>query len=380
MADFDINTNAAAKSSFNTGGSDDSSDTSTGTYRGRRVLTVPNPLSMIEEAAEEVGMEAEERMDRRLEERRGSHGHTESPKKSAMTSLLTGESEAEAEAQAESILDREELEDYVRYLEDHRNSSEKEVLDEAERRFADVSDQYQAMAEAGTLLGDGEENAGLRQALDRAEANLLETSGPAVRAGLNIVEAALALASSGFAPVDEIRDFYRKSILDFASVADLYKKIIQRFGKEKFQTSVEFLLRASGQDLESAGPSISKEQLRSVTDQLYDVEVLGNMHRNLSDLLDRTRELFKQGLHAEAFDLMSEILRLTGERWIRAEDFQQMLEKADIADLHASIYFLTALREQIRLIPLKVYPSTESRGKMLDAAQIALDGIVEKDE
>jgi len=380
MADFDINTNAAAKSSFNTGGSDDSSDTSTGTYRGRRVLTVPNPLSMIEEAAEEVGMEAEERMDRRLEERRGSHGHTESPKKSAMTSLLTGESEAEAEAQAESILDREELEDYVRYLEDHRNSSEKEVLDEAERRFADVSDQYQAMAEAGTLLGDGEENAGLRQALDRAEANLLETSGPAVRAGLNIVEAALALASSGFAPVDEIRDFYRKSILDFASVADLYKKIIKRFGKEKFQTSVEFLLRASGQDLESAGPSISKEQLRSVTDQLYDVEVLGNMHRNLSDLLDRTRELFKQGLHAEAFDLMSEILRLTGERWIRAEDFQQMLEKAEIADLHASIYFLTALREQIRLIPLKVYPSTESRGKMLDAAQIALDGIVEKDE
>ena len=378
MTDFDINTNAAAKSSFNTGGSDDSSDTSTGTYRGRRVLTVPNPLSMIEEAAEEVGMEAEERMDRRLEERRGSHGHTESPKKSAMTSLLTGESEADA--QSESILDREELEDYVRYLEDHRNSSEKEVLDEAERRFADVSDQYQAMAEAGTLLGDGEENAGLRQALDRAEANLLETSGPAVRAGLNIVEAALALASSGFAPVDEIRDFYRKSILDFASVADLYEKIIKRFGKEKFQTSVEFLLRASGQDLESAGPSISKEQLRSVTDQLYDVEVLGNMHRNLSDLLDRTRELFKQGLHAEAFDLMSEILRLTGERWISAEHFQHMLEKADIADLHASIYFLTALREQIRLIPLKVYPSTESRGKMLDAAQIALDGIVEKDE
>jgi type III secretion protein W len=378
MTDFDINTNAAAKSSFNTGGSDDSSDTSTGTYRGRRVLTVPNPLSMIEEAVEEVGMEAEERMDRRLEERRASHGRTESPKKSAMTSLLTGESEADA--QSESILDREEVEDYVRYLENHRGSSEKEVLDEAERRFADVSDQYQAMAEAGTLLGDGEENAGLREALDRAEANLLETSGPAVRAGLNIGEAALALASSGFAPVDEIRDFYRKSILDFASVADLYEKIIKRFGKEKFQTSVEFLLRASGQDLESAGPSISKEQLRSVTDQLYDVEVLGNMHRNLSDLLDRTRELFKQGLHAEAFDLMSEILRLTGERWISAEHFQHMLEKADIADLHASIYFLTALREQIRLIPLKVYPSTESRGKMLDAAQIALDGIVEKDE
>jgi hypothetical protein len=44
----------------------------------------------------------------------------------------------------------------VRYLEDHRGSSEKEVLDEAERRFADVSDQYQAMAEAGTLLGDRE--------------------------------------------------------------------------------------------------------------------------------------------------------------------------------------------------------------------------------
>ena len=37
-------------------------------------------------------------------------------------------------------------------------------------------------------------------------------------------------------PVDEIRDFYRKSILDFASVDDLYDKIIKRFGKEKFQT------------------------------------------------------------------------------------------------------------------------------------------------
>ncbi|HSI85656.1 MAG TPA: TyeA family type III secretion system gatekeeper subunit, partial [Candidatus Methylacidiphilales bacterium] len=41
------------------------------------------------------------------------------------------------------------------------------------------------------------------------------------------------------------------------------------------------------------------------------------------------------------------------------------------------IYFLTAMQEQLRLLPLKIYKAKENRDKLLETSQLALDQAIE---
>ena len=81
-----------------------------------------------------------------------------------------------------------------------------------------------------------------------------------------------------------------------------------------------------------------------------------------------------------AHDLMRELLDMTTQRWIDPDRFIQMLAKIGIRKSEMRIYFLTQLRERVRLIPLKLYPVPETREKMLDALQQAMDIEIAREE
>lgn len=81
-----------------------------------------------------------------------------------------------------------------------------------------------------------------------------------------------------------------------------------------------------------------------------------------------------------AHDLMKELLEMTTQRWIDPDRFIQMLAKIGVRNSEMRIYFLTQLRERVRLIPLKLYPVLETREKMLDALQQAMDTEIAREE
>ena len=81
-----------------------------------------------------------------------------------------------------------------------------------------------------------------------------------------------------------------------------------------------------------------------------------------------------------AHDLMEEILDLTTQRWVDPERFIQIMAKMGLHKPEIRIYFLTQLREKVRLIPMKLYPAPDTREKMLDALQQALDGEISREE
>ncbi|HRE05578.1 MAG TPA: hypothetical protein PKX00_08215, partial [Opitutaceae bacterium] len=58
--------------------------------------------------------------------------------------------------------------------------------------------------------------------------------------------------------------------------------------------SLEFLLRASGSDLEgkALGSSLEPAQLKSAIDDIYHVQALGNTFKSLGEVLTKTRTLF----------------------------------------------------------------------------------------
>lgn len=81
-----------------------------------------------------------------------------------------------------------------------------------------------------------------------------------------------------------------------------------------------------------------------------------------------------------AHDLMRELLEMTTQRWIDPNNFIQITNKIGVKEPEMRIYFLTQLREKVRLIPLKLYPSPDIREKMLDALQQAMDTEISREE
>ncbi len=81
-----------------------------------------------------------------------------------------------------------------------------------------------------------------------------------------------------------------------------------------------------------------------------------------------------------AHDLMEEILDMTNQRWIDQDRFRQILTKLRLKDSQTRIYFLTQLREKVRLIPMKLFPNVTAREKMLEALQEAMDIEISREE
>jgi len=86
------------------------------------------------------------------------------------------------------------------------------------------------------------------------------------------------------------------------------------------------------------------------------------------------------GSEYTAHDLMKELLEMTTQRWIDADRFQQILFKLEVRIPEMRIYFLTQLRERVRLIPLKLFPTPDIREKMLEALQQAMDTEISREE
>jgi type III secretion system TyeA family effector delivery regulator len=81
-----------------------------------------------------------------------------------------------------------------------------------------------------------------------------------------------------------------------------------------------------------------------------------------------------------AHDLMEEILDMTAQRWVDPDRFIQIMAKMGLHKPEIRIFFLTQLREKVRLIPLKLYPTPDIREKMLDALQQAMDSEIAREE
>jgi type III secretion system TyeA family effector delivery regulator len=81
-----------------------------------------------------------------------------------------------------------------------------------------------------------------------------------------------------------------------------------------------------------------------------------------------------------AHDLTRELLEMTTARTVSPDQFLLMASKLGVFELEQRIFFLTQLKEQVRLLPLKVYPNPEARARMLDAMAEALDAEIAKEE
>lgn len=262
-----------------------------GNFRGEAVEAQESPLSMLQNAAEELTFGASERMTKReLGERR-----------------LDQKEPSRQIEQVERIqeyldnlpdFDRGKVDQLLeRLLGQAQGQSSGEGLDQAIQDFhEDVTYQQAALEvldEALSKRTDPEARDLRRQVQAKIAENNRELA-PAIQAGLNITETAM-LASSDLKEVQDLRNFYRESVLSHESLGKSWRNIVERYGDGDLGARVAFLLKAIGADLHARRQSMPAAELKAILDEAHQLETLSTIRERATTFLGRMRGRFGKG-------------------------------------------------------------------------------------
>lgn len=254
-----------------------------GLFRGQEVVQVDHAASLAN-AAEEMSFAAAEKVEKKLSERKA--GSKESLRLNA-TELA--DKYINMMSQSGSAHKLHEFLDSLKKM--GSNATEDQIREFTQRQFSDVSEQYAALSFADEALAAEGGHEELRAKVGNVKAALMKEAGPAIRAGLNIAGDVMSFAKQGLEQVERLRDLYRYAVLGRDTASSMYQSIMQRYGEKRFDQALEFLIRAAASDLDShgMGPSMERAHLETAVNNVNHVQHLGNLHRTLSDLLDRVR-------------------------------------------------------------------------------------------
>lgn len=81
-----------------------------------------------------------------------------------------------------------------------------------------------------------------------------------------------------------------------------------------------------------------------------------------------------------AFELMKELVTLTGEKWVSAARFTGLADRWGLQDPALRVAFLAGVKDILREMPVPVFEDADVRQSILNAAQEALDAAIDDEE
>ncbi len=245
-------------------------------------------------------------------------------------------------------------------------------------------EQYLALLEAAEWLDEG--NVGhdpggrASEAAREAAAELLAEHGREIRADINTFEATRILTPE---EANQFRSTYRDVVLGQSSVNDTLRRLLDSVPKGQgadFLKVLETTRQALGLDLAAVQPSGDPVRLQGLVSDLAHLKVISTVVDQCQELSDTLVD--RHGTPpASATGLTSELLALSADRWVDASRFNGIGKRFELQEpLEAAVHFMTGLRNALKELPTQVFNSMEARQTVLDAAQMALDEAIDREE
>jgi type III secretion protein W len=343
-----------------------------GSFRGQAVVRAPSQTSLIEDALEELTETVAEDEEKELSKREVEEG--------SLADVLERILEiADVRNLLENLTDlrHSDLERFLVLALRNRSATPRQLREQAQDQFEDPSHQYAALAALLEGLkkrkADPARIAAVQQALD----GLLAESAPEVKSGLNVTSIAAVHGDGSPESTGELRATYRDAVLDYKGLPEAYSNLVGQYGTAALTKTLKFLIAALGADLAATGSSVDKSRLRAIVDDLYRLEVLGGISERCDKVMGRLGAPADSGNGAK---LMHELLTLMQDRWPTPEKVGQIPPRLQVHGVTPEVNFLREFKELIRITPLKAYTEPDSRQHLIDAAQLALDNAIDKEE
>jgi type III secretion protein W len=345
-----------------------------GIFMGAEVAVADDPMSLLADAAEELTFSLTESEESRLDERK-----EKSEKKPDYKAYVTAAHEVlqHPDDEAERSLN------HLERLFKTRNTMElarlmqeiRSALQGTGRKEPDPADQFIMLVGLKERLGDGHALAG---SIDAALETLAAENGSAVASGLAVDSAVPAYADLG--KDHDLRGVYRGMTADFSSPREALTRLLDHFGQNGLDKGLDFLMTVLGSELSSLSPSVERSRLKALTGDLAVVRVLGAVRMRCIGILERLDSVHGVKSKAGPEALLDGILTLRDEPYAGIRDMQRITALAGLPDTEREVLFLQDVLQGLRDLPDLFYDGHETRLRVLDAAQSALDDAVRREE
>ena len=346
-----------------------------GSYKGQNVtLSAPNQLQSILNAAEEATMQASEKAEKKLSNRKTQERGRNIPiSVKKIQEYLQKLPDLEKKSSVKEFIERLLKNPSLAYEQLKRHNTKGKSSSWV---FSDdPSLQFAALSIVRDTITDHNDFSNLAHELDIAINSAMHEAGPEIIAGLNISN--IAQQHSNSETTASLRQTYRDSVLDYKGLTNTYRKIIEKHGEDNFEEVRIFLLSALSTDMNAKGPSIPTENLRAINDDMFFLEVLGGLHDQCALLTLKMKTYFKQNAILQGQILMSELLELKEEPWLQPINLFNLIERMHLNEnLSHRLYFLTEVHKLLRLLPIKAFDDENDRITLLTTAQDALDELI----
>ncbi len=252
-------------------------------YQGEVFVLEKPAEAVMTDALEELSFGAAERAMEHLKERKFETSH-----------------------QAKAVLQIEKYFEYVdalvdlkkeKYLKDQNPSDLKSLLNQPEIKRDDVTQRFLGLLsllgkvrqENAKLRSNNEANLILERELTEELTKLEADCGREIRSGINIAKTANLFANKEMSQ-QNLRFFYKETILDYSNALEAYVETTKRFGFEQFDKGLSFLLKALGADMGAALPSMPKPQLARIINDMTILKIMASMRERCVLTVRRLRE------------------------------------------------------------------------------------------
>ncbi len=188
---------------------------------------------------------------------------------------------------------------FLRQLRKQRNSDSGDILRQTKERFENPAHQHTALVFAERALKEElGEDATLSQAVRGAKDLLLEKREDAAKvcANYNVLTEATAKAEAALkgTAAEKILHFYSAIVFEKDSTSQTHNALMKAIGSpSKYMEAHEAFIKEVGSHLESTGPLITKEELRNMTDSIYNMKFLSNFMKSGEELFKHMDAVFK---------------------------------------------------------------------------------------
>lgn len=354
-----------------------------GSFRGETVTLTLNSKSMMESAAEEMSMAKSSRRDKDIAARK-------------VNDRNSAHSKALKQAQAYLKLQGKKPEDTCQrlwqLLQSRPPATASQLLVLLQNIGADPSFQFATLLafldefsparkrRRSPALGGAAPDDDLLDLCQQALTQLKSEQGAAIKAGFNTLETSLDIhRKNRQLGVQGLQALYRDAVLDYGGLQQTFSQIVEEHGGEHLADSLEFLIKALGADLGSAGPSIPTEKLNAVMQDMLKLQTLVNLQDHTEVLLQDYQRICAV-IAPPVYRVLQQLLKLQGQKWIMASNIVDVTKNLEVETLVARIFFLQRFMALTRMVPQKFFEDLHVRDKLLMAIQENIDSLIDEEE
>lgn len=355
-----------------------------GFAQGHHIQQHPTPQSFLQSSAEELSIGIASRLGRNASKRTSTKDDDESISSRIIDDLH--ESDAEGLLQKFTPPQRDILE---RLLQQHLKDAKdpQQLLQELKRSFPDSADQYIALQSlklkmlsllnrSSNLLNMEDFDKYLKTVnlINEELFVLMDEKTIEIRSALNTAEAIKEFSGKMAVSSEVLRQFYRGTVLRYKTPKELFKYIIEKFGADKLDESMDFLSKSVSTDMQTLHSSISKNQLGTIISDLYNLASLKHVNRQVKILVGQVKKHFQCGAKTSNQEVMVSVLEMTEKQWLSKIDIDKYLKIFQAEKTKAVIPILTRTKEIFRLLPNPIYADPKIRDKLMTALSEAVNG------